>query len=222
MLSRRCTVLICCVSLGAASCVSQYPQGEGTYDPARLRGRQVKGVVGLRFVYLGSAGNGGEVPQFDFSALPNPLYLKATIGVSAGVRVRDRVGFKLRLNSIDSYHNPYVVLNQFSLQAEAYWPVTRRHEITFSLTYVADATLLFFDPRGWQGIDFDPGEGWKGGTGVGFEVALCTKHKGGGQWRFGYAYDSLVFTELVASGSSSAVTDSMGLGYIYVGTEFHF
>lgn len=171
------------------------------------RARAVRPVIAVRWNPGASAsGDGVDFHMPDF---------RPAFGVSAGVRVRGSFGLAVGYDVARGRSLAFggdVTFTELSLQVETYLPLNAvgDHELAVSARYVADASLA------------GDTDGWKDGSGFGFDLGYCWWRNRSLSWRFGLRYEWLEFGEFTASGAGSSVSDRAEAGYVYASAEFSF
>ena len=177
---------------------------------------------------------GGELPDFISSTMGADMDTGIGFDLSAGVRIRDRVGLKLGygLKSANASGGPASItqrLGQFTSNVEIYFPLMPprtaddepnwRRELVVSFAYVPDATLL-----DGAGDGFRDGSGWGGAVLFrGNEPPWFGLGRGKVSLGMGLGYRRLAFREYKVAGSgSSSVKMDLDMFSFLAGFEFWF
>lgn len=238
MLEQWKSVVVCCMSLGAAWCTGSHGEDAEVERPARARplaadpesqpppapARGIRPVVDARFHF---GFYGGDVPMIMSDGFGMEMDMAIGVEVSAGVKVGDRYAFTVGYGLADASATDELGLAslpqslvQTVLRAEAYVPVARfgsasQGDIAISLLYTVDASLL--------DNNYD---GWRDGTGFGVELAYCWRDESYPRavfTRLGLGHRSLKFKEFEVTGLGAIDTDtSLTVNYFFASAELRF
>lgn len=171
------------------------------------RADTVRPVIRIRWNPGASAdGDGVDFHMPDF---------RPAFGVSAGVRIRGSLGFAVGYDIARGRSLAFdddASFTELSVQVEAYLPLNDAgdHELAISARRIAYASL------------YGDTNGWKDGSGFGFDLGYYWWRNRTLSWRFGWRHEWLEFGRFAASGASSTVSDEAEAGYIYLSAEFRF
>lgn len=226
MLKQWKSVVVCCMSLGAAWCTGSHGQDAQVRPPPPARG--IRPVAEARMFF---GGYGGDVPEIMSDALGLKMDMAIGVEASAGVKVADRFALTVGHGLADASATDETGLASFSqslvqtfLRAETFVPVARpdpasgrsyQGDIAISLLYTVDATLLD-----------DNDDGWRQGSGFGVELAYCWRDDSYPRavfTRLGMGHRSLEFNEFEVTGFGAIDTNtSLTVTYFFASAELRF